>query len=62
MLKKKKSLTAFCQALKNATTMNPNFAMGILPSAGFPAALHTISILFFNQQRNHILHFLCLLG
>ena len=64
---KKMSLTAFRQALKNATTMNSNFAMRNSATmrttktkyaAGFPAALCTISILFSDQQRNHDLHFL----
>ena len=65
--KKRKSLTALRQALKNATTMNSNFAMRNSAmmrttktkyAAGFPAALCTISILFSDQQGSHNLHFL----
>ena len=64
---KKNSLTALRQALKNATTMNSNFPMRNSAmmkttktkyAAGLPAALYTISILFSDQQRSHILHFL----
>ena len=64
---KKMSLTALRSALKNATTMNSNFAMKNSAmmrttktkyAAGFPAPLFPISILFSDQQRNHILHFL----
>ena len=64
---KKMSLTALRQALKNATTMNSNFAMRNRAmmrttktkyAAGFPAALCTISILFSDQQRSPNLHFL----
>ena len=61
------SLTALRQALKNATTMNSNFAIRnsammrttkTMYAAGFLAALCTISILFSDQQRNRNLHFL----
>ena len=64
---KKKSFTALRQALKNATTMNSNFAMTNSSmmtttktkyAAGFPAAHCTISILFSDQQRDHNPHFL----
>ena len=60
----KKSVTALRQALKNATTMNSNFAMRNSAmmrttktkyAAGLLAALCTISV---NQQRSHNLHFL----
>ena len=63
----KMSLTAFRQALKNATTMNSNFAMKNSAmmrttrtkcAAGLPAALCAISILVSDQQRGHNFHFL----
>ena len=61
------SLTALRQALKNATTMNSNFAMRNFSmmrttktkyAAGFLVALCTFSILFSDQQRSRNLHFL----
>ena len=64
---KKMSLTALRQILKNATTRNSNFAMRSSAmmrttktkyAAGLPAALYTISILFSDQPRSHILHVL----
>ena len=64
--KKKMSLNALRQALKNATTMNSNFAMKNSAmmrttktkyAASVPAALCTISIVFSDQQHNHNLHF-----
>ena len=64
---KRMSPTALRQALKNATTMNSNFAMRNSAkmrttktkyAADFPAALCTISILFFRSTNvNHNLHF-----
>ena len=59
MLEKNMSLTALRQALKNATTMNSNFAMRNSAmmrttktkyAAGFPAALCTVSTLCSDQQ------------
>ena len=61
---KKMSLTVLRQILKNATTMNSNFAIKNSAmikttktryAASFPAAFCTISILFSDQQRGHII-------